>query len=130
MTSSAQIRILILSREVGYLFWVWMNLAKYCKTIIILCYFVNKSSYWFIVFGKCFSSFKFKALLSNILFYYFDELLIFFWITLVDILCFKFKSKNYSTKIHITMETSVEIRAKKKIHFHLSQMLTWRIHVL
>ena len=47
------------------------------------------------------------------IFYYFDELLIFFWITLVDILCLKFKSKNYSTKIHITMETSVEIRAKK-----------------
>ena len=28
MTSSFQIVILILSREVGYLFWVWMNSEK------------------------------------------------------------------------------------------------------
>ena len=28
MASSFQVRILILSREVGYLFWVWMNSEK------------------------------------------------------------------------------------------------------
>ena len=61
------------------------------KTTIIQCTFIRKNSYGFIVFVKC------LCLMT----YSFDKLLIFFWVTLVDIFCLKLESKSYCTYVHI-----------------------------
>ena len=55
MTNSLQVKILILSKEVGYLFWVWINSAKIHEwqlfLVILQTRYIN--SYWLMVFGKC-----------------------------------------------------------------------------
>ena len=37
MTNSLQVGILILSKEVGHLFWVWIKLAKSDKLFSVFC---------------------------------------------------------------------------------------------
>ena len=56
MTTSFQVTICILSREVGYLFWV-NEVGEKSQATIIRDKFVNKpssNSHWLIVFRKCF----------------------------------------------------------------------------
>ena len=56
MTSRFQVRIRILSREVGIPLLSLNELEKKSQAIIILDKFVNKpNSHWLVVFGKCFS---------------------------------------------------------------------------
>ena len=66
MTTSFQVRILIFSREVGYLFWVWINSEKSLKQQL---FSVNYET-------------------SHNLTYSFLELFVFFWITFVNIFLF------------------------------------------
>ena len=97
MASSFQGRILILSREVGYSFLIWMNSAeshenyfrKFGKQVIIklfLTYSVRK------IFIIC------QNLKHVHVKYSFHELLVFFWLALVDI---RFSLENY-TNVYTT----------------------------
>ena len=52
MTSRIQVRIIILSREVG---------CEMSPTTFALCNFVNKNSNWLIFFGKCYSLIKIQT---------------------------------------------------------------------
>ena len=119
LTSSIQIRILILSREAGCLFRDWMNSAKYLKQQLFSV-ILSMKTHIGLYFQKLFLvGQNFKALSCDI---FFDELLVFFWITLLDIFCLKFEWKNYCTQIHISKETNDE-KKQSQIHFHLSQTL-------
>ena len=63
------------------------QLGETLSTTIVFGNFVHKNPYWLTVFGKYFLLVKISSLF---LIYYFDELLIFFYITFVDIFSLKF----------------------------------------
>ena len=100
MTSSFQVRILILSREVEHLFWVWINSEKSLKQQL---FSVNYET-------------------SHNLTYSFLELFVFFWITFVNIFCFEFIShyqKNTISKYILQGEPVMKQKQRAKIYTFL-----------
>ena len=78
---------------------------------LIPCNFNKKISNWFLVFRNVSNCSKFKEHVCDIFFAY--KLLILFWLTIVDIFCLKFESKNYIMQTHIPKEKNYEIKAKR-----------------
>ena len=94
MTSSFQVRILILSREVEHLFWVWINSEKSLKQQL---FSVNYET-------------------SHNLTYSFLELFVFFWITFEFISHYQ---KNTISKYILQGEPVMKQKQRAKIYTFL-----------
>ena len=92
MANSFQVRILILSREVEYLFCAWMNSEKSCKRQL---FSICKQATVKLSLTYSFQKMLFigQNLKHNHMASSFFELLIFFWLTLVNIDCLEFISR-------------------------------------
>ena len=134
MTCSFEVRVRILPREVGYLFWVWMNSEKsrrgqysrqICKQAIIklsLAY-----SFWKMLF--------IRQNLKHVQMPYFAmpsflKLLIFFWLTLVDILCLEFISHHTKEILYVNTNFMGNQLWNKNKHFHFFLILILKQPVL
>ena len=82
MTSNLQVRMFVLSREVGYLLWICMNSAKSRKRQAI-----PKLSLAYRFRKMIFMDQNLKTIYMN---FSFDKFLIFFWLILVDTSCLMF----------------------------------------
>ena len=102
MTSSFQVRILILSREVEHLFWVWINSEKSLKQQL---FSVNYET-------------------SHNLTYSFLELFVFFWITFVNIFLFLTTKKIlYVNTFSKGNQSWNKNKEQRYIHFYLLLIL-------
>ena len=102
MTTSFQVRILILSREVEHLFWVWINSEKSLKQQL---FSVNYET-------------------SHNLTYSFLELFVFFWITFVNIFLFLTTKKIlYVNTFSKGNQSWNKNKEQRYIHFYLLLIL-------
>ena len=113
---------MLMSRDIGYLCRVWMNLTKSTEQTIILGHFVNKPQPNSYCIGLEFlkNVYYFKGLSCGIIFH---ELLIFFWVTLfkyfLSEVWFFTTSKKYCMLIHTP---SYNIKTKRYTFWTVSNI--------